>query len=66
MRTEQKLDIKELIFYEMPKWCEYVSNEFFQGLVARWISLKVNRKLRRYYARMVIKKKIENYLKSNL
>ena len=51
---------EELIKYEAPSISEWISFEWGQKIIAKYISWKINRKLRRYNKRV----KIEQFLKT--
>jgi hypothetical protein len=45
------LDKKALVEYELPVWAEYVSVDWIQTVIARYIAWKVNRKWSRLLKR---------------
>lgn len=56
------MDFKSLIEYEAPAIAEYISNKYFQNIVAKYLSWKIEKKLLRYRAR----KKTEEELRKIL
>lgn len=50
------MEEKELLKYEMPTIAEFVSNDFLQNILARYLAWKVNRKMKRYKIRKLREK----------
>lgn len=56
IKSKKELNKEDLILYELPFWCEFVSNEYFQKLVSRYVAYKVNKKHKRYTSRLFWRK----------
>ena len=46
-------DKRELLLYEVPSITEYISNDFLQEIIAKYIAYKVNKKYKRYEERCI-------------
>jgi len=57
---------QELCQYEAPSITEYISNDFLQGVIAKYIAFKVNRKWQRYQKRLQREVFIKRYLTKNI
>lgn len=56
----EKIKIDDLLTYEAPSIGEWISIDWIQNIIARYLARKINRKIKRYNARI----KREQYIRS--
>lgn len=56
------MNTKELFRYETPRISQYISNDFLQDLMARYVAFKVNRKLKRYNEYLRLEKWVKKHI----
>jgi hypothetical protein len=59
------MDKQKLLTYECPTISEYISVDWMQTIIARYVAWKVNKKIRRYNKR-IERMKFLKYHQSNL
>jgi len=57
------MKIEELLIYECPSIAEYISFNWVQNIVAKYLSYKINRKLNRYNNRIERSEMLKPFIK---
>lgn len=59
---DDELDMAKLLKYEAPSLSEYIGFGWGQKLVAKYLAIKINRKLKRYNARLAQERWVKKQL----
>lgn len=61
MKEDEIINHKNLVLYEMPKIAQFISNDYLQEVLAKYLILKVDRKLKRYREYLRLKEFVEKH-----
>ena len=60
------MNTDKLLIYEMPAIAEFISNDWLQGIIAKYVANKINRKVKRYNQRVERAEYLKNLTNKSL